>query len=594
MKFNYLERSFKQLYRYARRDISLFAVAVLCSLFVFDTDVTYSSTSSPWSMFHHDAQHTGQSAYNGPQTNTLKWSYKSSSTSSDVPPNTPSISNDGLTIYSNFDSSQLLALNVDNGQLRWSATIGGGGATAVATDGTVYAVAGTSLYALTSTGSTRWTFSEATENIYGEPCIGGDGTIYIGSRDTYVYAVNPDGTRKWKYKTAGSIAPLASPTLSPDGLSVYVGAGDPHSQTDGTLYALNSSDGTLKWSKKIDSTRVSGAVVGPDGTIYVSGNGRVNAFQSDGTQLWQSADGTAEYLTPALSSSGIIYTGTGRYGKVYALNSSTGATLWSYQTGTNPDSSGTQYGVLTAPVIGADATVYVGAIDGKMYALKSDGTLLWTYSTSASIAENCPAIGADGTLYFSSSNTYLYAVKDSSSGSSTTTTTATVVSTTTSTTTTTVNATTIISNSRSTVTYSLPYLHTNTSNVTYCEISNVSTDSVTGLYFAMGANSSGTPTSALKEFSTTTLYGKMSKMMTFSGNNVYFGNDTADLSSELSSASSYGGTLTFYSSNTGLNCKSVVLSCFQGTTSPRRNLAGLVCEDNSTIGPGGKNILTGF
>ncbi|MBF0519447.1 MAG: PQQ-binding-like beta-propeller repeat protein [Nitrospirae bacterium] len=540
-------------------------VSFLCCLYVFYADVTYSGSVSQWPMFHHDAQHTGQSAYNGPQTNTLKWSYRSTSGSNtNMSPNTPSISNDGLTIYSNFANNQLLALSTETGQLMWSATLSGDGATAVATDGTVYAVGGTTLYAYTSAGSSKWTFSEATENIYGEPCIGGDGTVYIGSRDTYVYAVNPDGTLKWKYKTSGSIAPLASPTLSPDGLSVYVGAGDPHDQTDGTLYALNSAIGTLKWSKNIDPIRASGAVVGQDGTIYVCGNKRVHAFQPDGTQLWQSADGTAEYLTPALSSSGIIYTGTGVDGKIYALSASTGSTLWSYQTGTNPGSTGPQYGVLTAPVIGADSTVYLGAVDGKMYALKSDGTLLWTYSTSASIVENCPAIGSDGTLYFSSDDTYLYAVKDSLLTSTSTTTTA-------STTTTTVNSGTIVSNSRATVTYSLPYLHTNTNNVTYCEISNVSADNVTALYFAMGANSDGTPTGALKEFPTTMLYAKMSKLMTFNSEYIYFGNDTVSLLSELGSATSYGGTLTFYSSETGLNCKSVVVSCFQGTTSPRRN-----------------------
>lgn len=150
-----------------------------------------------------------------------------------------------------------------------------------------------------------------------------------------------------------------------------------------------------------------------DGTIYATGNKMLHAFKSDGTQLWQSASGTAENLTPALSSSGILYVGTGSTGMIYALNATTGATLWSYQTGVNPSYPvGPQYGVLTAPVIGADSTVYVGSVDGKIYALKSDGSLLWTYLTSAAIQEDCPAIGPDGTLYFSSDNTYLYAVKD--------------------------------------------------------------------------------------------------------------------------------------------------------------------------------------
>ncbi|MBF0558165.1 MAG: PQQ-binding-like beta-propeller repeat protein [Nitrospirae bacterium] len=158
--------------------------------------------------------------------------------------------------------------------------------------------------------------------------------------------------------------------------------------------------------------------MGSDGTIYVSGNARVNAFNSSGTQLWQSDAGTAGSLTPALSSSGIIYVGTASDGMLYAIDATTGKTKWSYQTGINPDYSSDihnpKYGVLTAPVIGADGTVYVGAIDGNMYALKSDGTLLWTYSAGSRITENCPAIGPDGTLYFSTSSGYLFAVKSNS------------------------------------------------------------------------------------------------------------------------------------------------------------------------------------
>ncbi|WP_420265434.1 PQQ-binding-like beta-propeller repeat protein [Candidatus Magnetominusculus dajiuhuensis] len=404
----------------------LSTVSVILLVLSFCLSMSYTSAAtaasvSAWPMFHHDAQHSGQSANNGPLTNTLKWSFSpnSSANSANLPPDTPSISNDGLTLYVNVTGlngvagNQLVAINTTTGQKTWSYSIGGGGATAVAADGTIYAAGGTQLYAFTSAGVLKWVFSGANDSIHGEPCIGGDGTIYFGSWDTYVYAVNPDSSLKWKYKTVGSIAPLASPTLSTDGLTLYVGSGDPHNQTDGTIYAILTLSGNLKWSKNIDPIRASGAVVGQDGTIYVCGNKMVHAFTPDGTQLWQSASGTAEYLTPALSSSGIIYTGTGSTGKIFALSAATGATLWSYQTGVNPSyPNGPQYGVLSAPVIGADATVYLGSVDGKMYALKSDGTLRWTYTTSASIGENCPAIGADGTLYFSSSNTYLYAVKD--------------------------------------------------------------------------------------------------------------------------------------------------------------------------------------
>ena len=37
------------------------------------------------------------------------------------------------------------------------------------------------------------------------PAVGADGTIYVGSSDDNLYAVNPDGTQKWKFTTAGSL-----------------------------------------------------------------------------------------------------------------------------------------------------------------------------------------------------------------------------------------------------------------------------------------------------------------------------------------------------------------------------------------------------
>ena len=35
------------------------------------------------------------------------------------------------------------------------------------------------------------------------PAIDADGTIYFGSEDKKVYAINPDGTKKWEFVTGG-------------------------------------------------------------------------------------------------------------------------------------------------------------------------------------------------------------------------------------------------------------------------------------------------------------------------------------------------------------------------------------------------------
>ncbi|MGQ9479329.1 MAG: hypothetical protein ACUVQ0_04805 [Thermoproteota archaeon] len=56
-----------------------------------------------------------------------------------------------------------------------------------------------------------------------------EGVSYFGSYDNKIYAVNPDGTLRWKYETEWVIS--SSPAISPDGI-VYIGG------WDGFLYAI--------------------------------------------------------------------------------------------------------------------------------------------------------------------------------------------------------------------------------------------------------------------------------------------------------------------------------------------------------------------
>src|SRR4030095_10445687 len=54
--------------------------------------------------------------------------------------------------------------------------------------------------------------------------------------------------------------------------------------------------------------------------------------------------------------------------------------------------------IATSPAVGADGTVYAGAINGRLHAIRSDGTRAWTYLTGGEIYAS-PALGADGTIY---------------------------------------------------------------------------------------------------------------------------------------------------------------------------------------------------
>ncbi len=61
------------------------------------------------------------------------------------------------------------------------------------------------------------------------PAIGGDGTIFFGTADGTFYAVNPDGSLRYKYTAGGRIS--SSPAIGPDGTVFFVA-------DDGNLYAI--------------------------------------------------------------------------------------------------------------------------------------------------------------------------------------------------------------------------------------------------------------------------------------------------------------------------------------------------------------------
>ena len=72
--------------------------------------------------------------------------------------------------------------------------------------------------------------------IYSSPVIADDGTIYVGSYDNNLYAINPDGTQQWEFLTGSNVK--SSPALGTDG-TLFVDS------ADGKLYAINESSGGL-------------------------------------------------------------------------------------------------------------------------------------------------------------------------------------------------------------------------------------------------------------------------------------------------------------------------------------------------------------
>ena len=290
---------------------------------------------------------------------------------------------------------------------------------------------GQSQYLGPQTSRVIWNFSaEHYIGCYGGPTIGSNGTIYVGSRDCKLYALNQDGTLKWSYDTGGKI--YSSPTITSDG-TIYIGnyngkfyalnsngtqkwnytAGDaiyssPAIGSDGTIYfgsydskfyALNPN-GTQKWNYTTNYNIRGSPAIGSDGTIYVgSQDHTIYAFNPNGTLKWSYYVNGMLDNAPAVDSNGIIYIGC-EDSKLYAFYPN-GTLKWSYETG---------YMIRCDPAIASDGTIYIGSEDNNLYALNSDGALKWKYTLSDDIYGGSPAIGADGTVYIGSEDNYIYAL----------------------------------------------------------------------------------------------------------------------------------------------------------------------------------------
>jgi outer membrane protein assembly factor BamB len=115
---------------------------------------------------------------------------------------------------------------------------------------------------------------------------------------------------------------------------------------------------------------------------------------------WMLDVGAPITSSPTIGADGTLYVGSVK-GKLFAVTPS-GEVKWTVKTGNELDSSRlvTSDGT-SSPAVGSDGTVYVGAMDGKLYAVTPSGEVKWTMQAAAAPVSS-PAIGPDGTIYVGS------------------------------------------------------------------------------------------------------------------------------------------------------------------------------------------------
>jgi outer membrane protein assembly factor BamB len=295
----------------------------------------------------------------------VDWSYETGGSIE----SSPAIGLDGTIYFGSYDA-YFYALN-PNGTLRWRYALGEPdwhwvrSSPAIAPDGTVY-VGGTDsyLYAFEPGGTLLWRY------FAGGPvdpgiAVSPEGTVYVNGWDepqNTLSAVTPDGDLKWTYEVDSFVS--CTPAVAADG-TVYF------STVEGRIYALNP-DGTLKWrvwgvEGSLTGTRSSPAIAA-DGTIYIGVHDVINWFDTyllalnpDGSVKWLAPTESTVDAIPAIGADGAVYVGDTNY-NFKAYNPGDGSVLWDYVAGD---------WIQSGAAIGEDGTVYVGCWDGYLYAFGS-------------------------------------------------------------------------------------------------------------------------------------------------------------------------------------------------------------------------------
>lgn len=239
-------------------------------------------------------------------------------------------------------------------------------------------------------GKVKWVYQIDVQTYGGGALVGSDGTIYVcGEKDNMVYAINPDGTKKWTYVVDGAMG--AFPALSSTGI-LYCAT------NVGTLYAINASTGSVSWSKTTGGTS-SAIAVDASNNVFAGTNSTIYKFNASGTEIWKTSAtiNVTERGAFAMDASGTtLYTTQKGSTGLSAIDMATGNVKWTYANVGGGDAY--------FPIVAPDGTIYFndkGTDKGgkKVYAVNSNGTLKWGKNLGAALTYCGTVLADNGKIY---------------------------------------------------------------------------------------------------------------------------------------------------------------------------------------------------
>ena len=294
---------------------------------------------------------------------------------------------DESNIYVSSDDGFLYNIDFATGTLKWKVDIGNGVSprsepakegssydylcsSPVLENGIIYVGSKDScLYALDSDkGEILWKYK--TGDIIRSTPLVNDGIVYVGSWDHYMYAIDiKTGELVWKFDAYWSIQ--SSPIIYGNNL-IFGSRGT-------FVFGIDKKTGKEVWKTPYWSSWVESSPVIYDGMVYIGSSDlrKVNAINPDNGQVINSTlvEGWA-WSTTAVSED-YIFTGTigsmhyleGLHGRFYAIDRKTGKAEWSYKVKDDPDHF--TVGFASSPVIWGN-WVFVGGLDGNIYGFEID------------------------------------------------------------------------------------------------------------------------------------------------------------------------------------------------------------------------------
>lgn len=334
---------------------------------------------------------------------TVSWDFGDGTTSSELNP-THAFSATGtykvsVTVTYTSGATETGSTEITVTAYKWnSLNLNFGGLTGyVKTSNPVFSPDGRTMYIPTSTpaghlfaidvisGEFKWAFAINKITYGGGAVVGQDGTIYQCVRDKSienVYAINPNGSKKWSLKLDGPIG--AFPALSADGVLYCV-------TNKSTLYALNTANGAILWEQALEGSTGSAVAIDQSGNIYAGTSSAIYAFSPSKEELWKLENvNVTEQGTFALVNNR-LYATLKSAGGLIAVNMKTGTKEWAF-----PTSKGDAY----FPIVDKNGTVYFTEKGSQaVFAVNSDGQKKWSKNVGNNLNYSGGALSADGTLY---------------------------------------------------------------------------------------------------------------------------------------------------------------------------------------------------